>query len=151
MPNRRRQAPVLSLKNADAGEVSVRFAFDPKESQLPYCQSSAMYKLGGGRRGGGKSYTLANLGVSLSLDFPGNRGFIGRRDLSDFKDTTQLQLDKAIPRGLLKYHNLQEKEYRIATARSLETGDDRWDSIIKYGELKDANSILSGEIGWFGI
>jgi hypothetical protein len=144
-------APASVMNHADTGEVNVRFAFDPKESQLPYCLSSAMYKLGGGRRGGGKSYTLANLGVSLSLDFPGNRGFIGRRDLADFKDTTLIQLEKAIPRGLLKYHNLQDKEFRIATARSLETGDEQWDSIIKYGELKDPNSILSGEIGWFGI
>lgn len=131
----------------------IRFDFQPTPKQWPFAASSAIYKLGGGARGGGKTKILSGMAVALSLDYPGNRGFAGRRDMDAFRDTTLKEILETIPRGLCvePCPHKQEKFIRIRTRKSIETGDDIWDSVILYGELKDAGSILSGNLGWFLI
>lgn len=132
---------------------TIRFNWQPTEKQTPMVQSSAMFKLGGGARGGGKTDFLGAMGSAISLQFPGSRGFLGRRDHADFLNSTMEAFLRYLPRELCvdPCPNKQEKRFTIKTKKSLETGDPRWDSIVLYGELKDAGSILSGEINWFGI
>lgn len=134
-------------------EQTIDFDWVPTEKQAPMVASSAMIKLGGGARGGGKTDFLARMAVTLSIQFPGNKGFMGRRDLSDFRSSTMEALLRSIPKGLCvePCPHEQKKEFRLRTPRSIESGDPDWESTILYGELKDAGSILSGEIGWFAI
>jgi PBSX family phage terminase large subunit len=135
------------------GRVEFELKYHPTEKQMPFAMSSATYKLGGGARGGGKTYSLAGIGVALSMQFPGNKGFAGRRDMDAFRNTTLDEILQHIPKGLCREPcpNKTEKIIRIVTPRSLETGSEEWDSLIYYGELKDPNSLLSGNLGWFLI
>lgn len=135
------------------GSLNIKFDWKPTDKQDPMVRSSAMFKLGGGARGGGKTDFLGAMGNAISLQFPGSRGFIGRRDHADFLNSTMEAFMRYLPRELCvdPCPNKQEKRFVIKTPRSLQTGDPRWDSVVLYGELKDAGSILSGEINWFGI
>lgn len=135
------------------GNVEIRFHWQPTPAQSSMATSTARYKLGGGKRGGGKTTFLAGMANAISLQFPGSRGFLGRRDHTDLLNTTLEALMRLLPRELCvdPCPNKQEKRFTIKTPRSLETGDPRWDSVILYGEMKDAGSILSGEVNWFAI
>src|SRR5690349_4340779 len=86
---------------------TIRLPFKASEKQKPFVDSSAMFKLGGGARGGGKSHTLAGIAVLLSFFFPGNVGYMGRADLADFIKTTLDMVLGLIPPELLVTHNHQ--------------------------------------------
>lgn len=135
------------------GNEAFKAKFKPTRKQAPFVQANARYKLGGGARGGGKTYSLAGMAVALSTQYPGNKGFAGRRDMDAFRNTTLSDILAQIPRGLCREPcpNKTEKVITIATPRSLETGDSQYDSKIFYGELKDPDSMLSGNLGWFLI
>jgi hypothetical protein len=77
--------------------VNLPFAATTKQS--PFVKSSAMFKLGGGARGGGKSHCLAGIGVLLSFMYPGNSGYCGRAQLTDFERTTLPLLLNSSPRN----------------------------------------------------
>lgn len=51
----------------------------------------------GGAVGGGKTRTLAELGIDLMLCFPGNRILFGRKDLVDLRTTTLEEFDRVCP------------------------------------------------------
>ncbi len=124
----------------------IHLRFKPTEKQTPMARSSAIYKLGGGARGGGKTHTLAGLAVQLSVLYPGNVGFAGRRDLDAFKNSTLKNLLDQLggcPSDLCLEHHKTDKKITVRSK------DPRYPSEILYGELKDPDSILSGEIGWF--
>lgn len=55
----------------------------------------------GGAVGGGKTRTLAELGLDLMLDFPGNRILFGRKDLVDLRTTTLEEFDRICPPELI--------------------------------------------------
>ena len=48
----------------------------------------------GGAVGGGKTYWLVAEGIQLSLDYPGNRGYLCRQKLTDFRISTLLELNR---------------------------------------------------------
>lgn len=123
----------------------ISLPFHATEKQLPFVQSSAMYRLGGGARGGGKSHTLAGIAVLLSFLFPGNVGYCGRADLLDFKKTTLPLILQLIPPELLVRHQQQEHFIDILSC------DGKTTSRMWYGEMKDPGSVLSGNYGWFFI
>lgn len=123
----------------------ISLPFTATEKQKPFVESSAMFKLGGGARGGGKSHCLAGIAILLSFLFPGNVGYAGRLDLLDFKKTTLPLLLALIPKELLVTHQRQEHYIDILSSDGITT------SRIWYGEMKDPDSLLSGNIGWFFI
>lgn len=125
--------------------TQVTLPFKATEKQLPFVQSSAMYRLGGGARGGGKSHTLAGIAILLSFLYPGNSGFMGRADLTDFKRTTLPLVLDLIPPELLRRHQQQEHFIDILSC------DGKTTSRMWYGEMKDPSSVLSGNYGWFFI
>ncbi len=55
----------------------------------------------GGAVGGGKTRCLAELGLDLMLDFPGNRILVGRKDLVDLRTTTLEEFDRICPSELV--------------------------------------------------
>lgn len=123
----------------------VTLPFTPTEKQTPFVNSNAMFKLGGGMRGGGKSHTLAGLGIFLSFMYPGNTGYCGRANLTDFEKTTLPLILALIPKPLLITHNSQKHFIDILSR------DGVTPSRIWYGELGDPSSLLSGNFGWFFI
>jgi hypothetical protein len=124
--------------------VTLPFTAYPK--QLPYVQSTAMFKLGGGARGGGKSHTLAGMAVLLSFLYPGNTGVIGRDLLTNFRKTTLPLLLELIPPELLIRHE-QGRDFYI----DILSADGKTPSRIWYIEMLSPGNVLSGNFGWFGI
>ena len=124
---------------------TISLPFKATDKQLPFVQSSAMFKLGGGARGGGKSHTLAGIAVLLSFFYPGNVGYMGRADLADFIKTTLDLVLKLIPKELLVNHNQQHHYIDILSIDGVTT------SRMWYGEMRDPGSLLSGNLGWFFI
>jgi len=103
----------------------------------------------GGSWGGGKTAWLINEGIRLSFDTPGNRGFLGCRDGTDFKRNALLQLYKFLPLELYSppygIHHQSDQYFRLVNG-----------SVIYYGGLgNDAEAIKTisnmPELGWFGI
>jgi hypothetical protein len=123
--------------------ITLPFTATPK--QVPFVNSSAMFKLGGGARGGGKSHCLSGIGVLLSFFFPGNTGYCGRANLTDFEKTTLPLLLALIPEQLRITHNSQKHFIDILSC------DGKTPSRIWYGEMGDPGSLLSGNFGWFFI
>jgi len=93
----------------------------------------------GGAVGGGKSYYLAAEGIQLSLDYPGNRGYMCRQKLTDFRISTLLELKRYLDatvivddRGkqeiveLIPQHHQTENYFRLYNG-----------SVIYYGGIGD--------------
>ncbi len=94
--------------------------------------------------GGGKSAWLANEAIQLSLDYAGNVGYLCRHELTSFRRTTLMTLQRFLPSGIVEQHHLTESFYRLVNG-----------SIIYYGGLGDdeagINRLKSMDLGWFGI
>jgi hypothetical protein len=123
----------------------VTLPFNPAAHQQPASDSTAMFKLVGGMRGGGKSYWLAGQAVALSFFLPGNTGYIGRANLTDFEKSTLPLIKDLIPPELLVAHNSQKHFLDILSCDGVTV------SRIWYGEMGDPGSLLSANLGWFAI
>ena len=102
----------------------------------------------GGALGGGKTRTLAEIAIDLSIEFPGNRGLIGRKDLVDLRTTTLEEFDRVCPPELIVKavsSPVIERHIRLP----------QWPagvvSRVFFKELKDYQSIGSEEYGWVAI
>jgi len=103
------------------------------------------YKLFGGAMGGGKSVALCAEAVALSNDYPGNRGYICRHELTSFRRTTLLTLQDMLGKaGLVARHHQTENYFLLPNG-----------SIVFYGGLGDdlraIEKLKSMELGWFAI
>lgn len=93
--------------------------------------------------GGAKSWWLCAEIIKLSLQYPGNRGYLCRNIGLDLKKSTLVTFEAVCPPGLIKNH------YREDRAIELLNG-----SLILYGGLggqEDLERIKSTEFGWFAI
>jgi PBSX family phage terminase large subunit len=105
---------------------------------LPDRRLSVLY---GGAMGGGKSHGIAIAGLLLSHWWPNNRGFIGRLDFKDLRETTyQTCIDVWGATGLIHQHHKAEHWVRFKNG-----------SHVLFGELKDPESRKSLNLGWFAI
>jgi hypothetical protein len=93
--------------------------------------------------GGGKSVWLNAEAIWQCLRFPGNRGYMCRHHLIDFKRSTLVTFDKVVPRETVLTHRKSDRIIRFVNG-----------SEILYGGLggeDDLERIKSTEFGFFGI
>lgn len=120
-------------------------AYQANERQSLFHAAPERYKLYGGAMGGGKTWALCAESIALSCDYPGNRGYICRHELTSFKRSTGLTLDLLLSKsGLVARHHQTDHFYQLTNG-----------SMIYYGGLGDDASAIdklkSMEIGWFAI
>ncbi len=120
-------------------------AYKANDRQAVFHAAPETNKLYGGAMGGGKTWALCAEAIALSCDYPGNRGYICRHELTSFKRSTGLTLDLLLQKsGLVARHHQTDHYYQLTNG-----------SVIYYGGLgDDANAIdklKSMELGWFAI
>jgi phage terminase large subunit len=123
--------------------AEVNWDYSPTARQREFHTNSSRYKAYGGAMGGGKSWALAAEAIKLSLKFPGNRGYMCRHTLQDFRRSTLVTFEILCPREFIKNH------YRDDRLLEFHNG-----SQIHYGGLggqEDLEKIKSTEFGWFAI
>lgn len=130
----------------------IDLVYDPSvnKCQVEAHQAIEEYILYGGAYGGGKTAWLVNEAIALSIDYPGNRGFLGCKDGTDFKGNALLQLLKFLPPELYGsfrggIHHQTDRYFKLING-----------SVIYYGGLgndAEAVKLISNmpELGWFGI
>ncbi len=98
----------------------------------------------GGAIGGGKTIWLVNEAIQLSLDYPGNRGYLCRHELTSLRRSTLLELIRFLPGELVEQHHQTENYFKLKNG-----------SLIFYGGLGDdkggVDRLKSMTLGWFGI
>jgi phage terminase large subunit len=98
----------------------------------------------GGAFGGGKTIWLVNESIQLSLDYPGNVGYLCRNELPAFRRSVLIELEKFIHPQILEQHHQTENYYKFKNG-----------SYIYYGGLGDDKAGLarlsSMTLGWFAI
>ncbi len=123
--------------------MDIKLEYTPSEKQTLFHTCEAMYTLFGGAKGGGKSVALVNECIQLSLDYPGNRGFLCRRQYSDFKISTLLTLLAWLPSKLIRKHSKGDKYIQFIN-----------NSVLYYGGLDEEsniNKLNSAEFGFFAV
>jgi hypothetical protein len=115
------------------------------------------FPLYGGAFGGGKTVWLCNEGLQLSLDYPGNRGYLCRHELPAFRRSVLIELVNSIHPSLIAQHHQTENYFKIDTRpyTGKKTIEESPYSYIYYGGLGDDKAGLarlsSMTLGWFGI
>jgi phage terminase large subunit len=135
---------ILNEKVEEEFGIKVEDSYMPTPKQLLAHNSKKRYILYGGAMGGGKTRWICEHIKFHMIQFPGNRGYIGRKVYSDFKLSTYLQLQKALEpymqAGLIK-ENKEDKVFHF------------WNkSDLFYGQFDDdsesgTNRLFSSEFG----
>jgi len=124
--------------------VEVKLPYIPTKRQGLAHSAKERFVLYGGAVGGGKSAWLCNEGLQLSLDYPGNVGYLARHELVSFRRTTLLTLLEFLPDKIIRRHNKKDQKITLANG-----------SKILYGGLGDDQKAIerlkSLNLGWFGI
>ena len=124
--------------------MEITLPYKPTPRQSLAHKAIERFVLYGGAVGGGKSAWLCNEGLQLSLDYPGNIGYMARHELASFKRTTLLTLEEFLPSGVVSKHNKADQEITLINS-----------SKIMYGGLGDDQTAIerlkSMNLGWFGI
>lgn len=132
-------------------EIDLKKYYDPTKNkqQMKAHSTPERYVLYGGAKGGGKTACGINEGIRLSIMFPGNRGFMGCRDGTDFQRNALDQVMKFLPHELyappLGVHHQSNHYFKLING-----------SIIYYGGLgneAEADNKINNfpELGWVFI
>jgi len=119
--------------------------YEATARQAVFHAAPEMYKLFGGAMGGGKTFALCAESTALSIDYPGNRGYVCRDTYASFQRTTGIVLEDLLLRsGQVARHNQSRKFYTLKNG-----------STIFYGglgdDLKQIDRLKSMELGFFAI
>jgi len=115
--------------------------FKPTSKQAEFLARPERFVFFGGAMGGGKSYALCGAALYESLRFPGNRGVMGRRYLSDFKKTTYLTLKAVLGRpGIIKYERVKDNFLVLFN-----------ESRIDFFEFENVDKLRSLEVNWAAV
>ena len=125
--------------------MSEEVLYEANARQWLFHEAPETYKLYGGAMGGGKTWALCAEVIRLSRNYPGNRGYICRHELTSFKRSTGLTLDLLLARSRqVERHHLTDHYYLLRNG-----------SAIYYGGLGDdqgaIDKLKSMELGWFAI
>ena len=128
--------------------------YNPFSQQIKAHTVIERFPLYGGAFGGGKTVWLVNEGIQLSLDYPGNMGYLCRNELPAFRRSVLIELEKYVHPAILLQHHQTENYFKLDT--SSYTGKiGSPPSYIFYGGLGDDKAGLarlsSMTLGWFGI
>jgi PBSX family phage terminase large subunit len=134
--NRRTSGGNTALTNP--GPIKINY--NPMPAQRRFHALDKKYRLYSGAVRAGKSVAGAIEAIKLSMKFPGNVGFIGRKDFTSLRDTTMQTFFKLCPVKLIRYYN--KSEHRIEFVNG---------SIIYFRDLKEPDKLKSMELGWFWI
>jgi len=143
----------IAMLKAEEEVINLADYYKPNKRQWLAHQSSALVTGVGGAKGGGKTVFLVREGLELSLDVPGNVGFICRHEASSFIKNVLPVMEKFIPRKLIREHNRVQK-YMI-----INTDIPSLPSRIYYGGLRPTRGVspldrikgFGGGLGWFAI
>ena len=133
--------------------VDLSSLYKPFDRQIQAHTCIERYPLYGGAFGGGKTVWLVNEGIQLSLDYPGNVGYLCRHELPAFRRSVLIELERYIHPAILLQHHQTENYFKIDTRPY--TNKDSAPSYIFYGGLGDDKAglarLTSMTLGWFGI
>lgn len=124
--------------------AEIELGYRPSPKQAIMHRGKQRYKCGGGGKGGGKTSYGAGEAWDLLVANPGNVGFMGRSDLEDLRRTTLKEFFSQ-DRGLILQHHQTQMWIDVATV------DPRYPSRLYYGELKDPDSQLGQNLGFFVV
>ena len=137
---------------------SVKYKPQKNLKQMEGHRALETYILYGGAKGGGKTAWIVNEVIQLSLDYPGNRGWIGCKQAIDFKKNALWQLIKYLPPEKVKVKDEGEEievklwEHRVSDQIiQFKNG-----SVIMYGGLGNDEEAIQAinnmaELGWFAV
>ena len=120
--------------------------YQPFDKQAEAHSTPERFVLFGGSMRSGKSVWMVNEGIQLSLEYPGNVGFLCRYELSTFKKTTLVVLEQFLDPRIVKMHHKTDHWIEFVNG-----------SVMYYGGLKPTQiekpleRIKSFTLGWFGI
>lgn len=114
-------------------------------AHVDFHRSPSRYKLIGGAMGGSKSVSGCAEGIQLSLDVPGNRGAIVRKNRTVLKRTTLVTFFQICPPEIIKSYNQSELVVRFINGSEI--------LFLEADESKDPlfEKLKSLEIGWYFI
>jgi len=112
----------------------------PEPKQSDFHKSKAKYRLYIGAWRAGKTYAGCQEALRQLLDYPGNRGLIGRKDYSDLRDTTIRTFFEICPENLIAKYNKTEHYLVLVNG-----------SEVLFRELKDETGLGSLNLGFFYI
>lgn len=132
------------MPRASTPQIDLRPLYDPHPRQRLAHSAIERYVNYGGAFGGGKTIWLVNEGIQLSLDYPGNRGYLCRNELPSFRRSVLIELERFLHPDILEQHHQTENYFKLKNG-----------SYIYYGGLGDDKAGLarlsSMTLGWFGI
>ncbi len=118
--------------------------YKPFSQQIKAHTARERFVCYGGAFGGGKTIWLVNESIQLSLDYPGNVGYICRNELPAFRRSVLIELEKYIVPGILEQHHQTENYFKFKNG-----------SLLFYGGLGDSVSGLqrlsSMSLGFWAI
>lgn len=123
----------------------IKLNYTPSEKQKLAHSDSHLELLYGGAIGGGKSKFLCIECFMLSVEYPGNRGFLGRKVGRHFRETTLITWKESIPQ---EFYTINEQKHEIKIR-----ANGRY-SYISYGGLntrEDIDKFTSAEYGFIAI
>lgn len=125
-------------------KIDLSELYKPFSQQVKAHTAKERYILYGGAFGGGKTIWLVNEAIQLSIDYPGNVGYICRHELPAFRRSVLMELEKFIHPSILEQHHQTENYFKLKNG-----------SYLFYGGLGDDKAGLSRltsmTLGWFAI